>query len=224
MEPPLGLFILSNVLVPHASIRLHVFEDRYKALITDCVEQHREFGVLLDRNGREVGEDLHPFEIGTTASIEHVSKLSAGRLYVIASGKRRFRVQNIVSRTPYRHARVAYLSEELGHPDAGALRELCLQRLRCYLELLLEGCGATLDGLDLPSDPIAASYIIADTLQVDPARKQELLEGPSASVRLGAELALLEQEIKHLRGFKDRRRESAAKTKGEKFAARFSRN
>ena len=51
----LGMFPLSAVLYPHAQIPLHVFEPRYRALMHDCLEADRRFGVVLIEHGSEVG-------------------------------------------------------------------------------------------------------------------------------------------------------------------------
>ena len=70
MELP--LFPLNTVLFPGATLPLHIFEDRYKEMISQCIEEHRPFGVLLIRKGREAGDLAEPFEIGTTAHIARV--------------------------------------------------------------------------------------------------------------------------------------------------------
>ena len=222
MESSLGIFILSTVLMPRAALRLHDFEDRYKALMAECIERRLPFGVLLDRNGREVGEELDPFSVGTTAVIHHVSKLGTGRLYVLAAGERRFRVERMLSKTPDWRAEVSYLPETAG-PKARTLRDLALELFRDYLQMLLSGCRAELDAVDLPADEAAASYIIADALQVEPAVKQVLLEKPSASERLAAELAVLEREIEKLRALRTRVG-GTPRPRAAQFVARFSRN
>jgi len=70
MELP--LFPLNTVLFPGATLPLHVFEERYKQMINQCLESRSPFGVLLIRSGNEVGTPTEPFEVGTTASIAHV--------------------------------------------------------------------------------------------------------------------------------------------------------
>jgi uncharacterized protein len=224
MDSSLGLFVLNTVLVPGATLRLHVFEDRYKKLMADCIERSLPFGVLLDRNGNEVGPNLDPVSVGTTAVIRRISKLAVGRLYVIATGVRRFKAVRMLEKAPYLCAEVSYLREQDGGRDARILRDLALERFREYLEVLLASAASELDSIDLPTDPIAASYIIADALQVSPVRKQVLLEKASASERLSTELAMLEDETAQLRKLRASKKTSAHEPRASGLVARFSRN
>jgi len=224
MNKSLGLFVLNTVLMPGAALRLHVFEDRYKALMDQCIEGKLPFGVLLCRNGNEVGENLDPVDIGTTAVIRQVSKLNAGRLYVIALGVRRFKVERITDTAPFWRADVAYLQEPSHRTDESVLRDLALERFRDYLEVLLPGCGRELEAIELPTDLAATSYVIADALQIDVRVKQMLLEAENPSQRLRIELALLEEETKRLR---TRRSRGLSDDRGVQLvpqSARFSRN
>lgn len=224
MNSPLGLFILNTVLVPGATLRLHVFEDRYKALMAACIEQGFPFGVLLDRKGHETGADLSPVEIGTSAVLRQVSKLGAGRLYVIASGVRRFKVDRIVETTPFWRAQVSYLGEPHGSKDTGLLRDLAVERFRDYLEALLAGCGSEVDAVELPTDAAAASYIIADAMQIKNRVKQLLLESASVAQRLRDELALLEAETRRLRALRTGGHRDEGEPQFPSLTARFSRN
>ena len=98
----LRLFPLNTVLFPGAVLNLHVFEERYRRMIAECLDAHEAFGVVLIREGGEAGDpDVTPHEIGTTAEISEVTPLPAGRYYVSTTGKRRFRIDRIVSREPY---------------------------------------------------------------------------------------------------------------------------
>ena len=70
-------------------------------MMAQCIDASLPFGVLLDRKGHEVGEDLDPVEIGTAAVIRQVTKLPAGRLFVIAQGTRRFKVDRVLGTAPF---------------------------------------------------------------------------------------------------------------------------
>jgi len=200
MNSHLDLFPLSAVLVPGGSLRLHIFEDRYKSMIGACLEQGTPFGVVLDQTGNEVGDDLDPASVGTTAEIMEVTHLSAGRLYIVTRGARRFRVNRFVQTKPFWSAEVSYLEEPLGPRDTAVrLRAAALERFRDYLQALLKLSGRELEVVQLPDDPAASSFLIADALQVDAVAKQSLLESPSAAERLIAELKLLDDETRRLR-------------------------
>lgn len=226
MNSVLGLFPLNAVLLPGAALRLHVFEDRYKELMAGCIEQAQPFGVLLDRNGREIGDDLDPVDVGTAAVIKQVSKLPAGRLYIVAAGTRRFKIANVIDTKPFWRANVSYLDENAGPSDsASRLRETAVERFKEYLEALLAISGGELEGIDLPRDAIASSYIIADALQVELSVKQRLLEAVSAAERLRDELRLLEEETHRLREMRARASpEDAQRERASPFGARFSLN
>lgn len=200
MNARIDLFPLRTVLVPGGSLRLHVFEDRYKKMIGGCIEHGTPFGVVLDLAGNEVGDDLDPATVGTTAEICEVTHLSEGRLYIVTRGLRRFRVDRFVQAKPFWSAEVSYLEEPLGPQDAAVrLRAAVLERFRDYLQALLQLSGRELEVVQLPDDPAASSFMIADAMQVDAAAKQSLLETPSAAERLIAELKLLDDETRKLR-------------------------
>lgn len=199
-EAPLDLFPLNAVLVPGASIRLHVFEERYKTMIGACIERGAPFGVVLDQAGNEVGDDLDPATVGTVAEIVEVRRLSEGRLFIIARGLQRFRVERFVRTKPFWTARVSYIEEAIGPLDAAVrLRAAALECFRDYLQALLQLSGRELEVVQLPDDPAASSFVIADAMQVDVAAKQSLLESPSAAERLDLELRLLDEETRRLR-------------------------
>lgn len=196
----LGLFPLRSVLVPGASLRLHIFEDRYKEMIGACIEQGAPFGVVLDLANKEVGDDLDPATVGTTAEICEVTHLSQGRLFIVTRGVRRFRVNRFTQTKPFWAAEVTYIEESIGPAEtANRLRATALERFRDYLQALLALSGRELDVVQLPEDPAASSFLIADAMQVDAAAKQILLETPTAAERLVAELKLLEDETRRLR-------------------------
>src|SRR5580704_16248675 len=138
MQSTLGLFPLSTVLVPGAILRLHIFEDRYKRMINECIAERRAFGVVLDRDGHETGEDLDPVDVGTAAEIREVSVLDQGRLFIVTRGTRRFRVNGIIAKEPYWSAAVEYLDERLGQPEtAEKLRITAVDHFKDYLSALL---------------------------------------------------------------------------------------
>jgi len=76
----LPLFPLHTVLCPGIALPLHIFEPRYRALVRDCVEASAPFGVVLIRNGREVGGGTISFSaIGTLAEIREAGRYPDGR-------------------------------------------------------------------------------------------------------------------------------------------------
>jgi Lon protease-like protein len=196
----LRLFPLNTVLFPGAVLNLHVFEPRYRQMISECLERNEAFGVALIREGNEAGDvDVLPHDVGTEAEICDVTSLPAGRYYISTMGRRRFRIRRVVSREPYLLADVEYLHEELDDPaEVGELSEEVRDEFREYLRLLVEFSGTDAD-IDVPTDPVNASYLIGDTLQVADNIKQRLLELSNTHDRLAAELDFLRRLLPQLR-------------------------
>ncbi len=223
MDAILGLFPLNTVLMPGITLRLHIFEDRYKEMIAQCLQDNAPFGVLLDRNGNETGSGLDPVSIGTTAEIRDVTRLSNGRFFIVTHGVRRFSVKKVIHVEPHWRAQVSYMDEPLGPNDViRSLRDKTVDRFKDYLRLLLDVSRSELDRLRLPEDPALSSYLIADALQIQPPAKQELLESHSAAERLGTELSLLEHQIRTLRS-RDKKARSKP-VRNAPFNVKFSLN
>lgn len=206
----LRLFPLNTVLFPGAVLNLHVFEPRYKQMISECLEGGEAFGVCLIRDGDEAGDpDVMPHEIGTTAEIGDVTPLENGRYYISTVGRQRFRIERVIEREPFLTVDVSYLPEE-GPTDALTVGELANEIrdvFRDYLRLLVEFSGMHAD-IELPDDPIDASFLIGDALQVADSMKQRLLELSSTEQRLTVELGFLRRLLPQLRSLLERKREA----------------
>ena len=78
MELP--LFPLHTVLCPGVALPLHIFEERYRTMVARCLDEGRPFGVVLIRDGREVGGGPTSIAtVGTIAEIREAGKFSDGR-------------------------------------------------------------------------------------------------------------------------------------------------
>jgi len=202
------LFPLNTVLFPGATLHLHVFEPRYKQMIAECLDEGQAFGVCLIREGSEAGDpDVDPHEIGTTAEISEVMPLPFGRYYVSTVGKRRFRINGIVSREPYLVCEVDYL-DDAAPPEESAF-EILIERLRAafdeYKNLLIAYSGNNV-AVDLPVDPVEASYAVGGALQVADLVKQRLLETADTEQRVRIELEFLRRLLPQLRSRIERER------------------
>jgi uncharacterized protein len=197
----LPLFPLQTVLYPGLPMPLHVFEDRYRKMFKRVLNTERRFGVVAILRGREVGEGATYHPVGCVAEVTDVRRHADGRLDVVARGRSRFRIDGVVQAAPYIVAEVSELPETTG--EAAEQRTLKAGRLFTrYVTTLLEMTGGQVEPIDIPDDPVAASYLVAAGLQVDLADKQRLLAIPSAAERLTAEASLLRRELvllEHLR-------------------------
>jgi hypothetical protein len=204
----LRLFPLNTVLFPGAVLNLHVFEERYRRMIAECLDANEAFGVVLIRDGREAGDpQVTPHEVGTTAEISEVTPLPAGRYYISTTGGRRFRIERIVSREPYLTAEVQYLEDADDDADARAseLTHRVLREFREYAKLLVAFSGNAGE-VEVPHDPVDASYVVGDALQVADTLKQRLLELQTAEARLAAELGFLRRLLPQLRALIERKK------------------
>jgi Lon protease-like protein len=116
----LPLFPLHSVLFPHFLLQLHIFEERYKVMINGCIERNSPFGVILIREGEEVGAPAHPHDIGCVTHIVGVQKLEDGGMNLLAAGESRFRLlEYMEADLPYLLGRVEEYEEENAEETEG---------------------------------------------------------------------------------------------------------
>ena len=191
----LPLFPLNTVLFPGMVLPLHVFEDRYRVMINRCVEEEHPFGVLLIREGKEVGGVAIPYDVGTTAIVAAVNKLSDGRMSIIAIGGERFRLRELHQGLPYLsgNAEPWPLTGEAtaqARELVGPVRAL----FRQYLSLLAQAEGHKIEIEEIPDEPRMLALVIGIALQLPMPQKQRLLDRPTVAHMLWAERAILRRE------------------------------
>ncbi len=188
----LSLFPLNVVLFPGMALPLHIFEERYKAMIGHCIDHEEPFGVVLIRQGQEAGEPAEPFNVGTTARILRSEPLPEGRLNIVTVGEQRFEVAEITQRRPHLAGRVRYLGEEPGEvpPETKVEAE---DAYSTFLRNLSSLSGGWTSQVEVPQDPGPLSYGIASTLDLPRHVLQGLLELPAAGQRLEKLLPLLKR-------------------------------
>ncbi len=138
MTRTIGMFPLSTVLFPRAWLPLHVFEPRYRALMSACHEGDGEFGVVLISRGSEVGGGDQRVDVGAVARIARSSALDHGRMVVVAEGRTRFRILRWLDDDPYPRAEIEDLELTPVGEAAAALSaaEASVRRLRSLLSEL----------------------------------------------------------------------------------------
>jgi Lon protease-like protein len=133
------IFPLRSVLCPGVALPLHIFEERYRLMIARCLERDEPFGVVLLREGREVGPLRGQVAaVGTTAVIRQAGSYPDGRLDILTVGQQRFRLEGVDSVSePYLLGRVSLLEEPTGpEPEARDRARRVSRRFLEYLELL----------------------------------------------------------------------------------------
>jgi Lon protease-like protein len=176
-------------------LRLHIFEDRYKEMISLCLQARQPFGVVLIREGVEANGPLaKPHLVGCSAQIIQVEPLEEGRMNVTAVGEERFKILTL----NYDHAYLAGIVESLpldtppDHADHSSRLRPWLER---YLEMLTQAGNIEFDSAQLPDDSLSLAYLAAYLLQVPPAQKQDLLAMDEAPAFVDAVSKLCRREV-----------------------------
>jgi uncharacterized protein len=151
MEIP--LFPLHTVLCPGIVLPLHIFEERYRAMTRHCLDTGEPFGVVLIRDGREVGADgvSTLAGVGAFAEIREAGRYADGRFDLLAAATGRFSIESVdTEREPYLVARVTPLDDRVGdEPRAERLAAAAIRRFVRYLDLMRARDGESIEALDI---------------------------------------------------------------------------
>ena len=198
----LPLFPLGMVLFPKQFLPLHVFEERYKLMIGECMRDKSAFGVVLIKEGREVGEPAAPFSIGTTAQIVDMQPLGQGRMGLRTVGEQPFRILEITQKQPYMRALVKFLEHGPGEgSDIDSLAHAVREQFSMHLDILASLSDKDRPDLDLNIDPESLSYLVASVMSIEMPEKQQLLELRGVFERLRKEATILTRENRALQTF-----------------------
>jgi Lon protease-like protein len=177
---PLGIVMLPSELVP-----LHIFEERYKLMIGECLDEEREFGIVwLSDDGLR--------EIGCAGRITQViEKMEDGRINILVQGTRPFRLVKRISDLPYPAGAIELLDDEEPGAPAEAL-DAARERYAALVERVTDRRpdDEELEALD--------SYGMAATIEFAPSPKQELLEERSEAKRLEMVREMLDSTLRKL--------------------------
>lgn len=179
MEIP--LFPLHAVLCPGIVLPLHVFEERYRAMTRHCLDTGDPFGVVLIRDGREVGSEgtTTLAGVGAFAEIREAGRYPDGRFDLLAAATGRFAIESVdAAREPYLVAQVTPLDDEVGdEPRAEHLAAVAIRRFVRYLDLMRAREGETIEALDIRVEIESA----AEDLDVPTGPSEPVEAGPAAT-------------------------------------------
>ena len=179
---PLGIVALPSELIP-----LHIFEDRYKAMIERCLAEPSEFGIVW------VSEAEGVQEVGCACEVAEVlERLPDGRINLIARGTRPFRIERRQDEFPYPAGVVDFLDDagdEDPAPDAAAAAH------DAYAELLRQATDRDPEAEDVDA---MSAYEMAATVEFGPEAKQNLLALRSEAARMAQVARLLRAAVKRL--------------------------
>ncbi len=175
-----GLFPLSLVLLPTEQVPLHIFEERYKDLIGECLADDAEFGlVYADESGIR--------EIGTRAAVLQVlTEFEDGRMNILIEGRDRFKLLELTSGRSFQTGDIVPIEDVDDSADASTV-----QRARLLFDRLRELTSSEIEAPDGSTPQL--SYALAARVELTAEAKLELLTETSERVRLERVCTLLEE-------------------------------
>jgi len=193
----LPLFPLNTVLFPGMPLNLHIFEERYKLMINECIEQREPFGVVLIADSKtDINPNATPHMIGCTAQITQVQPLREGRMKITAVGKDRFQVMSLEHSKPYLVGNVEmYPMENSNSDDVFTKMRLLRKLVSSYLVLLKDAGQVQFSGPNLPESPMSLAYLSAVLLRTPAEDKQELLAAANTEIMLNDLAAIYRREV-----------------------------
>ena len=209
----LPLFPLELVLLPEQLLPLHIFEDRYREMIGECLRAkssglgRRDFGIVLAK-----GEEIS--SIGCTAEIVNLTrKYDDGRMDILAVGKRRFEILLTNEERSYLRASVEFFDDEgsdtPGEPEAeeaiGLFREV-MRKLHESSEMPVH----------LPPPHRYLSFRLAGPLPLGLEFKQQLLSLRNEPERLEQVVRSMRQLARHIEVVQEARRKAGGNGDGRR--------
>jgi Lon protease-like protein len=166
------LFPLGLVLIPRELVPLHIFEERYKLMIGECIEHGTEFGIVwLSDDGLK--------DVGCSARVDRVlERFDDGRLNILVEGTTPFRLVRRIDDLPYPAGDIQPLADDPEDPEDA--RAIAAARER-YADLVAE---VTDERPDTEALALLDAYGMAATLDVGLEAKQTLLELRTERARL----------------------------------------
>jgi Lon protease-like protein len=143
LPPTIPIFPLPNaVLFPNVFLPLHIFEPRYREMVTDALAGDRIIGMVLLQPGYEANYEGRPaiYPVGCAGVITHSEPLEDGRFNIVLRGLEKFRVTGEERGKRYRVAQVEPLPEQVAEEERAVLRER-RQRLESLLAAAIERTG-----------------------------------------------------------------------------------
>jgi len=189
MPSRLPIFPIQAVLFPGTPLPLHIFEPRYKRMLSDCLAADRRFGItpLNDEPGGP-----EPGTVGCVAEVRVNQELPDGRSNIVVLGGSRFVLSRLLEESlPYLVALVQTFDDdpatEPSPEDTSTLRQLFI----AYCAGLRQLNDAEPEEPTLADDARLLSFQVAGSLECDPGVKQRLLAERSTERRVQALIQLL---------------------------------
>ena len=185
IDDRIPVFPLGLVLLPRMPLPLHIFEERYRMLVSRCIENETEFGIVL-----HTGSTVQT--TGCLARIESViNRYDDGRMDILTTGTERFEVLLMHEELPYLEASVRRYHDISA--DDGAVSALALHAI-ATLQEFADVAGYELDGEMLSGlSHEDLSFLLATTDVFSMEDKQYLLELRNTGARLERTITVLRE-------------------------------
>jgi ATP-dependent Lon protease len=166
------LFPLNVVLLPGATLPLHIFEPRYRLMVRHCLEHKREFGLIL-------AQDSEVATVGCTAQIvQTLRAYPSGESDILTEGRAVFRAIELLSEKDYHEALVEYLTDDLDSEEMHKEDALMGIFQQCHSMMYSQLWAPSAKDSNWPM-----SYRMAARLPLELHEKQALLEMRSEPAR-----------------------------------------
>src|SRR6266567_2043995 len=183
----LPLFPLPVVLFPGVPLPLHIFEPRYRQMLSDIRVSNNLFGLSYFDSSSSENEIPPPGHVGCVAEVTEMQALPEDRSNILTIGLIRYRAEEYVERNhPYLIARVSFFedeeeSEELIRESSHEVAET-FTRIARAVRIINDERTSLPDITD--TDPQRLSFLVAAAMEIEADVKQVLLELRSTSERL----------------------------------------
>ena len=192
----LPIFPLPEVVMfPEMNLPLHIFEEKYKQLISDCLKADKKFGIVLEKESNLCAK------VGTLVEILDVENLEDGMMNIFTEGKKRFEIISFLTEEPY------YVAEIQSYEDIDTKVDNKLKSSLKEIKLLASKALKTFDliseeesskKIKLPGKPDELLFLIATNLTCSYEDKQFILESRSIKDRAEKIMPLLNEELQKL--------------------------
>lgn len=199
-QPPaqLPIFPLPNVLLfPNMALPLHIFEERYKRMITACLQGDRFLGLfLLQRGWDEEGATPTPYDVGGMGRITRAVRYPNGSMDILLSGVARVHVLRYVQHKPYLIAEIEMWPDE--PDDSEGVQALTRRMVGLFERFVTAKAGEgheLLKNLKLLASPIDLLHVVVTNMPLDVHDKQEILNLRPIDERITMMITFLNREL-----------------------------
>jgi Lon protease-like protein len=199
-RPPdrLPIFPLPNVqLFPNMVLPLHIFEDRYKRMVSDCLRGDRLLGLFLLQQGWDEEDAVPtPYEVGGMGRITRAVRYPNGSMDILLSGLARVHALRYVQQKPYLIAEIEMWPDE--PDDSEGVEALTRRMVGLFERFVIAKVGEgheLLKNLKLLASPIDLLHLVVTNIPIDVHRKQEILNLRPIDERITMMITLLNREL-----------------------------